>query len=140
MVPQKRLSSHFKYEERSHSFTKSHRRLVQFFLKKGLNTRSYIFNILVSDSFFSKRCPFWGRERMVSFPLKNNWNPTVLTKEGFFVWEASWGKVLTLDQLQRRGRSLVNQCFLCTNVLLAWKRNPSLCLSLRHMGFDFLLA
>ena len=35
------------------------------------------------------------------------------TKVAFFAWEASWGKVLTLDQLQRRGHSLANRCFLC---------------------------
>ena len=29
----------------------------------------------------------------------------------FFAWEASWGKVLTLDQLQRRGWFVMNQCF-----------------------------
>ena len=31
----------------------------------------------------------------------------------FFAWEASWGKVLTLDQLKKRGRILANRCFLC---------------------------
>ena len=31
----------------------------------------------------------------------------------FFAWEASWGKILTLEQLQRRGYSLANRCFLC---------------------------
>ena len=30
-----------------------------------------------------------------------------------FAWEASWGRVLTLDQLKRRGRALANRCFLC---------------------------
>ena len=34
-------------------------------------------------------------------------------KVAFFVWEASWDKVLTLKQLQRRGHSLTNRCFLC---------------------------
>ena len=32
---------------------------------------------------------------------------------GFFAWEASWGKVLTLDYLKRRGRVLAIRCFLC---------------------------
>ena len=41
------------------------------------------------------------------------WNPIVPPKLGFFAWEASWGKVLTLDQLKRRGITLVNRCFLC---------------------------
>ena len=35
------------------------------------------------------------------------------TKVGFFAWEASWGKVLTQDQLKRRGWILANRCFLC---------------------------
>ena len=30
----------------------------------------------------------------------------------FFAWEETWGKALTLDQLQRRGWSLANRCFL----------------------------
>ena len=35
------------------------------------------------------------------------------TKVGFFACEASWGKVLTLDQLKKSGRALANRCFLC---------------------------
>ena len=35
------------------------------------------------------------------------------TKVGFFAWEAFWSKVLTLDQLKKRGRCLANRCFLC---------------------------
>ena len=36
-----------------------------------------------------------------------------LLKWFFFAWEASWGKVLTLDQLKKRGWTLANRCFLC---------------------------
>ena len=36
-----------------------------------------------------------------------------LPKWVFFAWEASWGKVLTLDQLKKRGWTLANRCFLC---------------------------
>lgn len=35
------------------------------------------------------------------------------TKVVFFAWEASWGKVLTPDKLQRRGWHLPNRCYLC---------------------------
>ena len=35
------------------------------------------------------------------------------TKVCFFAWEAFWGKVLTLDQLKKRGWCLANKCFLC---------------------------
>ena len=31
----------------------------------------------------------------------------------FFAWEASWRKVLTQDQLKRRGWILANRCSLC---------------------------
>ena len=34
-------------------------------------------------------------------------------KVAFFAWEASWGQVLTQEQLLRRGFSLANRCFLC---------------------------
>ena len=39
------------------------------------------------------------------FPALSVWNPLVPLKVGFFSWEASWGKVLTLDQLKKWGRS-----------------------------------
>ncbi|RVX17365.1 hypothetical protein CK203_003473 [Vitis vinifera] len=51
--------------------------------------------------------------RVVKFPNSIIWSPCVPTKVCFFAWEASWGKVLTLDQLKKRGRFLANRCFLC---------------------------
>ena len=51
--------------------------------------------------------------RVVQFPNNIICSPCVPTKVGFFAWEASWGKVLTLDQLKKRGRILANRCFLC---------------------------
>ena len=45
------------------------------------------------------------------FPLKIVWNSWIPTKVSFFTWD--WGKVLTLDQLQRKGWTLVNRCVLC---------------------------
>ena len=39
----------------------------------------------------------------VPFPWRIIWSPCVLTKVGFFAWEAAWGKVLTQDQLKMRG-------------------------------------
>ncbi|RVW15499.1 putative inactive ATP-dependent zinc metalloprotease FTSHI 1, chloroplastic [Vitis vinifera] len=47
------------------------------------------------------------------FPYVGIWRACVPPKVAFFTWEASWGKILTLDQLQRRGYSLANRCFLC---------------------------
>ena len=47
------------------------------------------------------------------FPSERIWKVRVPPKVAFFAWEASWGKVLTQEQLQRRGFSLANRCFLC---------------------------
>ena len=49
----------------------------------------------------------------VPFPRSIIWSPYVPTKVGFFAWEATWGKVLTLDQLKKRGWALPNRCYLC---------------------------
>ncbi|RVX17539.1 hypothetical protein CK203_003885 [Vitis vinifera] len=38
-----------------------------------------------------------------AFPNRRIWMDKVPTKVSFFAWEASWGKILTLDKLQRRG-------------------------------------
>ena len=46
------------------------------------------------------------------FPHRMVWNPVVPPKIGVFAWEAAWGKVLTLDQLKRRGMSFANKCFM----------------------------
>ena len=35
------------------------------------------------------------------------------SKQPFFAWEATWGKILTLDKLQRKGWHLLNRCYLC---------------------------
>ena len=47
------------------------------------------------------------------FPCDSIWRTNVPPKVAFFAWEASWGKILTLEQVQRRGYSLENRCFLC---------------------------
>ena len=49
----------------------------------------------------------------VAFPSRSIWNPVIPPRMGFFAWEASRGKMLTLNQLKRRGRPLANRCFLC---------------------------
>ena len=40
------------------------------------------------------------------FPCDSIWRVRVPLKVAFFAWEVSWGKVLTLEQFQRRGFSL----------------------------------
>ena len=55
----------------------------------------------------------FGPSPAIDFPYRLIWNPVVPSKIGVFAWEATWGKVLTLDQLKRRGMTLVNRCFMC---------------------------
>ena len=47
------------------------------------------------------------------FPYRLVWNSVVPSKLGVIAWEDTWGKVLTLDQLKRRGMTLMNRCFMC---------------------------
>ncbi|RVW55047.1 hypothetical protein CK203_067034 [Vitis vinifera] len=49
----------------------------------------------------------------ISFPSSAIWKVTVQPRVSFFGWEATWGKTLTLDQLQRRGWALANRCYVC---------------------------
>ena len=49
----------------------------------------------------------------VVFPSCTIWNPVIPPRIGFFAWEASWEKVLMLDQLKRQGRALADRCILC---------------------------
>ena len=56
---------------------------------------------------------FYGQIDSVPFPWNIIWSPCGPTKVGFFAWKTSWGKVLTLDQLKRRGWSIANGCFVC---------------------------
>ena len=41
------------------------------------------------------------------------WQRLGAAKNELFVWEVSWGKALTLDQIQKKGWALGNRCFLC---------------------------
>ena len=60
------------------------------------------------------------------FLVKGIWAPCVPTKAAFFAWEAAWGKMLTLDKLQRRGWHLPNRCYLCCHNEESKKRQGGL--------------
>ncbi|RVW74602.1 hypothetical protein CK203_050923 [Vitis vinifera] len=51
------------------------------------------------------------------FPSGSIWRSSTPPKVAFFAWEASWRKVLTLDQLQRRRHFLTNRL---KETLLRW--------------------
>ncbi|RVW80825.1 putative ribonuclease H protein [Vitis vinifera] len=67
------------------------------------------------DGIFSVKSCFNSLDHSsaVPFPWRIIWSTFVPTKVGFFAWEASWGKVLTQNQLKRRGWNLANKCPLC---------------------------
>ena len=77
---------------------------------KGVFTvKSYYFKLLLLNHSF---VPFEG-----GFPHRLIWRSLAPTKVSFFVWEAMHGKILTCDNLQRRGKILVNRCYMCKNDL-----------------------
>jgi hypothetical protein len=49
----------------------------------------------------------------VSFPWKSVWKSKAPPRVAFFVWTAVHSKILTLDNLGRRGLVVVNRCWLC---------------------------
>ena len=69
----------------------------------------------VKEKGFSVKTMYKGFDISPSFdfPFHLIWNPVVYPKIGVFAWEVAWGKVLTLDQLKRRGMTFVNRCFMC---------------------------
>jgi hypothetical protein len=50
---------------------------------------------------------------LVSFPWKSVWKSKALPIVAFFIWTAVHSKILTLDNLGRRGLVVVNRCWLC---------------------------
>ena len=67
------------------------------------------------DSLFSIKACYSSLEGSSTIPFSNSiiWSSCAPPKVGFFAWKASWGKILTLDQLKKRRWSLPNRCFLC---------------------------
>jgi hypothetical protein len=47
------------------------------------------------------------------FPWKGIWRTKAPPRVAFFAWTAAWGKILTMDNLRRRGMVVVNRCWLC---------------------------
>ena len=47
------------------------------------------------------------------FPWSIIWRSWALLRVSFFSWETSWNRILTIDQLKRRGWNMPNRCYLC---------------------------
>ena len=51
----------------------------------------------------------------LSFPWKAIWKVKAPRRVSFFLWSAAWGRILTCDNLMRRGYTLVGWCCMCRN-------------------------
>ncbi|CAI0428536.1 unnamed protein product, partial [Linum tenue] len=50
---------------------------------------------------------------VLNFPVLSVWRKVVPLKVNFFIWCAFHAKILTIDNLKRRGFALANRCLLC---------------------------
>ena len=48
-----------------------------------------------------------------SFPWRSIWKQKVPSKVAFFVWIAALGKILTCDNLMKRGYTMASWCCMC---------------------------
>ena len=60
-------------------------------------------------SFYQALCGHLGS----SFPWKGIWRVKALRRVAFFVWAAAWGRILTCDNLRRRGFVMIGWCCMC---------------------------
>jgi hypothetical protein len=49
----------------------------------------------------------------VVFPWRSVWSTKAPKKVAFFIWITAWGKILTYNNLMKRGITLVNRCCMC---------------------------
>ena len=49
----------------------------------------------------------------VVFPWKSIWRTKAPRRVRFFIWSAAWNKILTCDNLSKRGYTLVSWCCMC---------------------------
>ena len=67
------------------------------------------------DGIFSIRSLYSSFTRAFSDPfpwglIRRSWAPM---RVSFFAQEASWNRILTIDQLKKRGWNMPNRCYLC---------------------------
>lgn len=70
----------------------------------------------------------------LDYSAKLIWNSHAPPRISFFAWEAPKGRILTIDNLTKRGVIMVNRCYLCKSNL----ETPTICFcsvwSLSHFG------
>ena len=67
------------------------------------------------DEVFSVKSVFCvlQQDQNYPFPWSIVWKACVKPRICFFTWEVAWGRILTLDQVYKRGVALANKCYLC---------------------------
>ena len=75
----------------------------------GLRWRLKVDGIFDIRSFYNALRDF----HPVTFPWKAIWGANVLRRVSFFTWVATWGRILTTDNLKRRGYHLARWCCMC---------------------------
>jgi hypothetical protein len=73
--------------------------------RKLFEVRSY-FGVL--DSFAER-----ADEGSCLFPWKSIWKVKVPVRVSFFAWTAAFGRILTVDNLRKRGLIVVDWCSMC---------------------------
>ena len=73
---------------------------------RWLGFRSGVFSV---SSFYQ----LLARERFVEGPWRVVWLTGITPKVSFFVWTAALNRILTIDNLMRRGWVMVNRCCMC---------------------------
>jgi hypothetical protein len=58
-------------------------------------------------------CRALSAHGQISFPCNSIWRSKAPPRVAFFAWTAIRNKILTLDNLRRRGMVVVNRCWLC---------------------------
>ena len=118
-------------------FTVQEKKIISPLEKDGLVWKKAKHGLFTFKSSFD----FMEGGRSNFLPRKLFWNQCVPTNVGFYAWEAWWGKMMTIDQLKRRGFSQANRCSLCgsdeeniEHLLIQCKMVWGLWVSLAAMG------
>jgi hypothetical protein len=69
----------------------------------------------VKSFFYSLACS--GSSR---FPWKSVWRTKAQSRAAFFVWSATLGKILTLDNLRKRYVIVINRCYMSKKIGSPW--------------------
>ena len=70
---------------------------------------------LCKDGVFTSRSFYYALSNRVgvNFPWKSIWKVKAPPRVAFFIWTAAWGRILTCDNLMRRGYIMARWCCMC---------------------------